>query len=102
MIVTAFNYLSHQSTEDYRVTSKSGEKLPLYTGLYYALVNKKSQYIRADCGRKLISPPIDPRNTSYWEKIEKNSNHYRMRCKEGETNDYLIEKVNRDYYLIYC
>jgi hypothetical protein len=80
------------------VISRTGEKLPLYTGLYYGVINKKSGYTWAD--HHNLVRPLDPRNPSHWHKLEKTSmglNAYHM----GKMAYYsYIEKVNQNYYRI--
>ena len=66
-IILAFSCLSNHQSDDYRIFSKTGEKLPLYKGLYYGVSNKKSGKI-LQWNNQVKPPPIDPRNASNWLK----------------------------------
>jgi len=79
------------------VINRTGEKLPLYTGLYYAISNKRSGYTWAN--KSVLVPSLDPRNASHWHKFEvasRSSNAYDM---SNDIDNY-FEKVDENYYRI--
>jgi hypothetical protein len=80
---------------DYRIISITGEKLQLYTGLYYAIVNKKSGIIWTSDYN--FAPSLDQQNASHWHKFSKQKYGYSM-----SNNRYNFDffKTGDNYYLI--
>jgi hypothetical protein len=88
------------------VISRTGEKLPLYTDLYYGVINKRSgrlwtNYIKLDSVSQ-----IDPRNRSHWSiiskvnKVSTNLVDYHNSYSFKPDLTFYIEKTDQDYYRV--
>jgi hypothetical protein len=91
VIFSTLIYLSNQA-DDYRMSSIAGEKIPIYTGLYYGVINKRSGY--GWVHYKKLLPSLDPKNASHWSKFEKSDRVYKM----STGYYYKIQKVDENYY----
>jgi hypothetical protein len=95
-------YFSHENDE-LHVISRSGQVLPLYTNIFYNIINKKSgkMWIHQN---EMVPQTFEPTNGSYWWMMYKFNNKrddYLLANGYGFGNNYHLERADDESYFIY-
>ena len=102
LILTLFFCSTHEILKDYKLIDRNGNKIPIYSELFYAIRNQESgNYFSPRC--LSLSNELNNNAIKNWLKVHGGFNWYNFPMFEVPNDDnfvFNVTKYSQDHYLI--